>query len=37
MRGTGPTVFAHVTAGVGVDSIADHIEAARSAAIADRR
>jgi urease accessory protein len=34
MRGTGPTVFANVTAGVGVDTIADHIEAARTAAIA---
>jgi urease accessory protein len=34
MRGTGPTVFANVTAGVGVAEIADHIEAARAAAIA---
>jgi urease accessory protein len=32
MRGTGPTVFANVTAGVGVAAIADHIEAAREAA-----
>jgi urease accessory protein len=35
MRGTGPTVFAHVTAGTGVPEIADHIEAARSAALAN--
>jgi urease accessory protein len=34
MRGAGPTVFANVTAGVGVPAIADHIEAARAAAIA---
>jgi urease accessory protein len=32
MRGAGPTVFANVTAGVGVRSIADHIEAAWAAA-----
>jgi urease accessory protein len=32
MRGAGPTVFANVTAGVGVSAIADHIEAARTAA-----
>jgi len=32
MRGAGPTVFANVTAGVGVAVIADHIEAARAAA-----
>jgi urease accessory protein len=36
MRGSGPTVFAHVTAGVGVAAIADHIEAARRSALADR-
>ena len=36
MRGSGPTVFAHVTAGVGVAAIADHIEAARTAAIAEK-
>jgi len=35
MRGDGPTVFAHVTAGVGVAAIADHIEAARQAALAE--
>jgi urease accessory protein len=35
MRGTGPTVFAQVTAGVGVAAIAEHIEAARAAAVAD--
>jgi urease accessory protein len=34
MRGSGPTVFAHVTAGVGVATIADHIEVARAAALA---
>jgi urease accessory protein len=34
MRGAGPTVFANVTAGVGVATIADHIEAARTAAMA---
>ena len=34
MRGTGPTVFANVTAGIGVAAIADHIEAARTAALA---
>jgi urease accessory protein len=34
MRGAGPTVFAHVTAGVGISAIADHIEAARASAIA---
>jgi len=33
MRGTGPTVFANVTAGVGVAAIAGHIEAARVAAV----
>jgi urease accessory protein len=33
MRGAGPTVFAQVTAGVGVAAIADHIEAARAAAL----
>jgi urease accessory protein len=33
MRGSGPTVFAHVTAGVGVAAIADHVEAARAAAV----
>jgi urease accessory protein len=32
MRGTGPTVFANVTAGVGVAEIAQHIETARLAA-----
>jgi urease accessory protein len=34
MRGTGPTVFANVTAGIGVAAIAEHIEAARTAASA---
>jgi urease accessory protein len=34
MRGPGPTVFANVTAGVGVAAIADHIEAARAAVVA---
>jgi urease accessory protein len=34
MRGAGPTVFASVTGEVGVAAIADHIEAARLAAIA---
>jgi urease accessory protein len=37
MRGAGPTVFASVTAGVGVPAIADHIEAARTAAMAASR
>ena len=36
MRGTGPTVFANVTAGVGVATIAEHIEAARAAALTAR-
>ena len=36
MRGTGPTVFANVTAGVGVATIAEHIEAARAAALIAR-
>jgi urease accessory protein len=36
MRGGGPVVFAQVTAGVGVPAIADHIEAARRAALAAR-
>jgi urease accessory protein len=35
MRGSGPTVFTQVTAGVGVAAIADHIESARAAAIAE--
>jgi urease accessory protein len=34
MRGDGPTVFAQVTAGVGVDAIVGHVEAARAAALA---
>jgi urease accessory protein len=34
MRGAGPTVFAHVTAGLGVDAIVEHVEAARAAALA---
>ena len=33
MRGEGPTVFAQVTRGVGVDAIASHLEAARCRAI----
>jgi urease accessory protein len=33
MRGTGPTVFAQVTAGRGVGAIADYIEAARRRAL----
>ncbi len=33
MRGTGPTVFAQVTAGVGVPAIVAHVEAARAAAV----
>jgi urease accessory protein len=33
MRGPGPTVFATVTAGVGVPAIVDHVEAARRAAL----
>ena len=32
MRGAGPTVFAQVTRGVGVDAIVDHVLAARSRA-----
>jgi urease accessory protein len=36
MRGGGPMVFAQVTAGVGVSAIADHIETARRAALAQR-
>jgi len=32
MRGSGPTVFANVTAGVGVAAIAEHIDLARMAA-----
>ena len=36
MRGTGPIVFANVIAGVGVATIAEHIEAARIAAVAAR-
>ncbi|HEU4732963.1 MAG TPA: urease accessory protein UreG [Kofleriaceae bacterium] len=34
MRGAGPTVFANVTAGVGIAQIVDHLEAARARAIA---
>jgi len=34
MRGHGPTIFASVTAGVGVPAIIEAIEAARSAALA---
>jgi len=34
MRGDGPTVFANVTAGIGVDEIAAQLEAARTAATA---
>src|SRR6188474_3536567 len=34
MRGDGPTVFAHVTAGIGIPEIASRIEAARTAALA---
>lgn len=34
MRGAGPTVFAQVTAGLGVPAIVDHIEAARAAVTA---
>jgi urease accessory protein len=34
MRGAGPTIFASVTAGIGVAEIIAHIEAARSAALA---
>jgi urease accessory protein len=34
MRGDGPTVFAQVTAGIGVDAIVGHVEAARAAALA---
>lgn len=33
MRGAGPTVFAQVTRGVGVDDIAAHVTAARAAAL----
>jgi urease accessory protein len=33
MRGPGPTVFAQVTAGIGLAEIAGHIEAARAAAL----
>jgi len=33
MRGTGPTVFAQVTKGVGVDAIVEHVLAARIAAL----
>jgi urease accessory protein len=33
MRGTGPTVFAQVTRGVGVDAIVDHILSARARAL----
>ena len=36
MRGTGPTVFAHVTAGVGVPAIVDHVETARAIALGTR-
>jgi urease accessory protein len=36
MRGGGPTVFAQVTAGIGVAAIVDHIEAHRVAALAAR-
>jgi urease accessory protein len=36
MRGTGPTVFAQVTAGIGVPAIVAHVEAARSAALSAR-
>jgi urease accessory protein len=34
MRGDGPTVFAHITAGIGVSEIADAIEIARARALA---
>jgi urease accessory protein len=34
MRGDGPTVFAQVTRGVGVDVIADHVTAVRAKALA---
>ncbi|HET7499884.1 MAG TPA: urease accessory protein UreG [Kofleriaceae bacterium] len=34
MRGAGPTVFASITAGIGVTAIADHLETARARAIA---
>src|SRR5262249_6741662 len=33
MRGDGPTVFAHITAGVGVEEIARRVLAARAAAL----
>jgi len=33
MRGAGPTVFAQVTHGVGIDEIAAHVVAARTAAL----
>ena len=37
MRGTGPTVFAQVTAGVAVPEIAAHVTAARTRALTARR
>jgi urease accessory protein len=33
MRGDGPTVFAQVTKGVGIDAIASHVESARQLAL----
>ncbi len=36
MRGDGPTIFAQVTRGVGTETIASHIVAARTAALVPR-